>query len=229
MSKYDVFSYNTNMYSLGINMAVQPYSFAITKENQVVESRIFEATYCQSESMITLIKSVLDDHTIQFDQLSSVGVTAGPGQYTGIRLGVAMANSIAMAVSIPIIKMTTFEALLYPYLHHNGIYLVCIPARKDEYNVQLFAIKDRQAKALTPFFSLSAKQLSIFLTQFTEPIYVISSVPIASCNPDYNIVAYINAVKMAQFAWQSIINQNEISKKAHQITPIYSHQPNGCV
>ena len=58
------------MYSLGINMAVQPYSFAITKENQVVESRIFESKYCQSESMITLIKSVLDDHTIQFDQLS---------------------------------------------------------------------------------------------------------------------------------------------------------------
>ena len=140
-----------------------------------------------------------------------------------------MANSIAMAVSIPVIKMTTFEALLHPYLHHPGVYMVCIPARKSEYNVQLFAIKGQQAKPLTPFFTLSEQQLRLCLTKFVAPIYLVSTVPIASCNPDYNIVTHINAVAIAQFAWKSISNQNEISEKAHQITPIYSHQPNGCV
>ncbi len=212
------------MYSLGINMAVQPYSFAITKENEVVESRIFEATYCQSESMITLIKSALDDHTIQFDQLSSVGVTVGPGQYTGIRLGVAMANSIAMAVSTPIVKMTTFEALLYPYLHHNGIYLVCIPARKNEYNVQLFAIKDRQAKALTQFFSLSVKQLSISLRKFTEPIHVISTTGVEKQGLHQYITSYIDAVTVARYAYQRKMTKKQVQYK--EVKPIYSHQPN---
>ena len=84
-------------------MAVQPYSFAVVDEKTTVVSHVFWSSYPQSESMISLIEDAMTRQSLSFDQLEGVGVVVGPGQYTGIRMGVTMAKSIAMGLSIPII------------------------------------------------------------------------------------------------------------------------------
>lgn len=212
--------YNKGMYILCINMAVQPYSFAIVDEKTTIVSHVFWSSYTQSESMISLIKDTMTQQSLSFNQLHGVGVVVGPGQYTGIRMGVTMAKSIAMGLSIPIIGITTFEALLQPYLAHTGIYLACIPARKNEYNIQLFAINKNELSPLTTHFSIQASQLALFLNQFKSLIYVVSVIDMPHYNQIQPIKTHIDSSDSAQYVLRCIRdNKNE------KVFPIYSHSP----
>ncbi len=210
------------MLVLGLNMAVQPYSFAVVEGCRTVISQIFYSSYDQSESMISLIDDAMNRKGCTLALLQGVGVVVGPGQYTGVRMGVTLAKSLAMGLSIPVVGMTVFEALLQPYLRHSGLYLACIPARKDEYNVQLFGVKEGNLFSLTAYFSLRSCELTLFLSQFKMPIYVVSVTDISGVDTVYNIVTDVDARYISRYALESIF----IQKKDDDVRPIYSHYPN---
>lgn len=205
-------------------MAVQPYGFAITCHDEIIYIVNAKSSYMQSESMIYQIKHALMLYDLGFEDLSGIGITAGPGQYTGVRLGVAMANSIAMISQIPIIKQSTHNALVNSCIHQEGVFWVNIPSRKNESLIQLFGIKDYTVNPLTPFFSISNKQLTLNLNQCKDRVYCISTQPISVQNPNViQVTTPINPVELAQFARVTITSQGSVTQEL--IKPIYSHQP----
>ena len=64
-----------------------------------------------AEALMPMIVAVLADAGIGFPALGAVAVTIGPGSYTGIRVGLAAAKGIALARGIPLIGVTTLEAV----------------------------------------------------------------------------------------------------------------------
>jgi len=214
------------MYSLGINMAIQPYGFSVVDVGSVCIAHTFQSDYARSESMSTHITSAMATVSLSLNQLTSIGVVVGPGQYTGIRMGVTMAKTMAMGLSIPLVGMTSFEALLYPYLVHSGVYLVCLPARKDEYNVQLFSIKNQLLTSLTDHFSLSTSQLDVCLNTFNFPIYVVSTQQMPTCDRINKVIRTINASDVATYAHRCVVDAaDDASYHWTQISALYSHSP----
>ncbi|MBA2250622.1 MAG: tRNA (adenosine(37)-N6)-threonylcarbamoyltransferase complex dimerization subunit type 1 TsaB, partial [Chitinophagaceae bacterium] len=59
----------------------------------------------------TAIKNLLDKSGILISQLNAIAVTAGPGSYTGIRVGMAAAKGLAYALQIPLISLNTLEVI----------------------------------------------------------------------------------------------------------------------
>lgn len=55
-----------------------------------------------SQALIGLIEKVIQDAEIELKDLTEVEVSTGPGSYTGLRVGVAVANSLAFALQIPV-------------------------------------------------------------------------------------------------------------------------------
>jgi tRNA threonylcarbamoyladenosine biosynthesis protein TsaB len=212
------------MYYLGINMAVQPYGFAINRNDEMIYVVNSKSSYIHSESMIYQIKQALLRYDLGFEDLSGIGITAGPGQYTGVRLGVAMANSIAMISQIPIITQSTHNALVSSFIHQEGVVWVSIPSRKNESLIQLFGVKDYIINPLTPFFSISNKQLILALNQCKDRVYYISTQPVFVQNKHViQVTIPINPIELAQYARSMITSQGAVSHAL--IKPIYSHLP----
>jgi tRNA threonylcarbamoyl adenosine modification protein YeaZ len=64
-----------------------------------------------AERLIGVIESALGRARLTFDDLDRIGVAIGPGSFTGVRVGVATARGLALALSIPAIGVSTLEAL----------------------------------------------------------------------------------------------------------------------
>lgn len=65
----------------------------------------------QAERLLPMIEETVAAGGLVFGQLDAVGVTRGPGAFTGLRIGLAAARGLALALDIPAIGITTFEAL----------------------------------------------------------------------------------------------------------------------
>jgi tRNA threonylcarbamoyladenosine biosynthesis protein TsaB len=65
----------------------------------------------QGERLFAVIGAVMDEAGIDWPQVAAVGVGTGPGNFTGIRIGVAAARGLALGLRVPAIGIDRFEAL----------------------------------------------------------------------------------------------------------------------
>ena len=77
-------------------------------------------------------------------EVNQIAVSIGPGTFAGVRIGLSAAKGMGLALDIPIIAVSTLEALAYQYAcEHNdfsGKMAVAIDARRNEIYLQLFEI-----------------------------------------------------------------------------------------
>ena len=100
------------------------------------------------EALRTCNKKVTD--------LTAVGITAGPGSYTGLRVAMATAKGLCYALHIPLLTVNTLEAMAYAALTEEAEYLCpAIDARRMEiftavYDKSLHAVLAPQNMVVTP-------------------------------------------------------------------------------
>ena len=87
------------------------------------------------EALAPLVAEVMRDAGLAFDRLDRVAVTIGPGSFTGLRVGLAFAKGLALALDIPCIGVGTLEALA---AGRTGFIASVIDARRDQIYLQCF-------------------------------------------------------------------------------------------
>ncbi len=65
----------------------------------------------QAERLIPMIGEVMADAGLEFGELDRLAVTVGPGTFTGARIGIAAARSLALSLSIPVVTFSSFEVM----------------------------------------------------------------------------------------------------------------------
>ena len=104
-----------------------------------------EAQYTHAEVLHVLITQLLDQEGIQPQDLLAVGVSRGPGSYTGLRIGVSAAKGLCFALQIPLISMDTLAVLAQEYLRPETRTVAVLDARRDEVYLGVY---DPQGNAL---------------------------------------------------------------------------------
>lgn len=99
-----------------------------------------------AERLAAMIDEVMHAASLVPGGLGLIGVTVGPGSFTGIRVGVAAARGLALALGIPAIGVTTLEVLAETARRdgETGAIIATIDAKRGELYVQCF---DQQGKA----------------------------------------------------------------------------------
>lgn len=91
-----------------------PYcSVAVLSGDAVLTARHVEMEKGQAEHLMPLIQDCLSEAGADFGDLKRIGVGTGPGNFTGIRISVSAARGLALALGIPALGVTLFEALRY--------------------------------------------------------------------------------------------------------------------
>jgi tRNA threonylcarbamoyladenosine biosynthesis protein TsaB len=99
------------MLVLAFDSAVARCSAGIVRDGRLLAARQQDAARGQASLLPVLVQELLDAAEVRPDRLDLIGVTVGPGSFTGIRSGVALAHGIALAADVPLVGVTVGEAL----------------------------------------------------------------------------------------------------------------------
>ncbi|MCL4353071.1 tRNA (adenosine(37)-N6)-threonylcarbamoyltransferase complex dimerization subunit type 1 TsaB [Patescibacteria group bacterium] len=69
-----------------------------------IDGRLYEKKIknVESQAVLPLIQRLLESKKIEFNQIDNIRVNTGPGSFTGLRVGIAIANALSFALGIPI-------------------------------------------------------------------------------------------------------------------------------
>lgn len=114
-------------------------------KGEVLASRFALMERGHADALAPMIKEVMDEARIAFGDLTRIGVTLGPGTFTGVRTGIAMARGLALALERPIAGIDTLSAIAANAGSARSPLVVAADARRDEI---YFAIAGTEASPL---------------------------------------------------------------------------------
>ena len=99
------------MYLLAIETSSAQGSVALYEGDSSVEEVLFTAGLVHGREVTSRVQDLLSRHGIGPGGLDAIGVSIGPGSYTGIRVGVTAAKTLAFALGIRVVAVSSLEAI----------------------------------------------------------------------------------------------------------------------
>ena len=126
------------MLILGIESAGSQVGCAIGGHEGVLASAHTGKGRQHAESLAPQIDFVRRQAGIEFSELGVVAVDIGPGLYTGLRVGISSATTIAHALGIPMIGISSLDLLAFPARWTSRLIVTALDARRGELFTALF-------------------------------------------------------------------------------------------
>ena len=107
-------------------------SVAVLSDDVLVGEFTIHNKKTHSQTLLPMIDQLLTMAEVDKHELTAIAVAAGPGSFTGLRIGAATAKGLAQVLDIPIIPVSTLQGLAYNM--HGGSDLVCpiMDARRSQ-------------------------------------------------------------------------------------------------
>jgi tRNA threonylcarbamoyladenosine biosynthesis protein TsaB len=141
----------SSSFTLAFDCACSGLSAAVAEGGKILAQHFEPTATGQAAALAPLIQRLLKEAGIDAKQLGLIGVTNGPGSFTGIRIGLAMARGLALALDVPLAACSTFEAVRANAPAANARDLIAIDSRRDEIFIELeghrFIARPEQALA----------------------------------------------------------------------------------
>ncbi len=139
-------------------------AIAFNKNNQPHRlSRFQVAPRRHAELILNMVDEVLNEADVSLQQLDAIAVTIGPGAFTGVRLGVAVAQGLAFSSGLKIIPANTLEVLAYAAQDSADLPIkriaVAIDARMKEVYWGCFEYKDNKLFPVTEQLVIAANMV----------------------------------------------------------------------
>ena len=119
------------MIVLGIDTSTPQTSVAIGNDREVLAS-VSIAGKARQESVTPALQQMLAWSGLDLDRVGGIAVGIGPGLFTGLRVGVETAKTLAQVLNVPIVGITSLDALAFAVRHTSRRIACVIDARRGE-------------------------------------------------------------------------------------------------
>ncbi|MEC3757382.1 tRNA (adenosine(37)-N6)-threonylcarbamoyltransferase complex dimerization subunit type 1 TsaB [Bacillus halotolerans] len=147
-----ILAIDTSNYTLGI---------ALLRDNTVIAEYMTYLKKNHSVRAIPAVHSLLNDCDTTPQDLSKIVVAKGPGSYTGVRIGVTIAKTLAWSLNIPISAVSSLEALAANGRHFDGLISPIFDARRGQVYTGLYEYKNGLLEQAVP-------DQNVMLTEWLE-------------------------------------------------------------
>lgn len=122
---------------LGIDTSGPFCTVGLAGSDGVLAERSVRGQKIHSVRLLPLIEELLDDAGLLKGNLDGVAVSAGPGSFTGLRVGLTTARTLAQVLDIPVVGVSSLEVLVYPLCGARRVWAL-VPARRGEVYAALY-------------------------------------------------------------------------------------------
>ncbi|HLR52523.1 MAG TPA: tRNA (adenosine(37)-N6)-threonylcarbamoyltransferase complex dimerization subunit type 1 TsaB [Candidatus Avamphibacillus sp.] len=151
------------MYTLAIDTSNQILGVALMKGKNIVGEFVTNLAKNHSARLMPAVDHLMKEVQVSPAQLEKIVVAKGPGSYTGVRIGLTTAKTMAWALNIPIIGVSSLEALSYQGRFFSSIICPFFNARRGLVYTGLYQWDDGSMKIL-------GKEQNIVMTDWLEEL-----------------------------------------------------------
>jgi len=123
---------------LALDTCLEACSVAVLDDEAVLVARSEAMARGHQERLAPMTAEVMDQAGLAFGDLQRIAVTVGPGSFTGLRVGLAFAKGLALALDIPCIGVGLLAALAAS-VSEAGFVAACVDARRGQLYLQAFS------------------------------------------------------------------------------------------
>lgn len=222
---------------LAIDTATRTLGLAIHDGQKLLAEQTWQTPNNHTMLLAPAIEQLAENAGTTLDALTAFAVATGPGSYTGVRIGVALAKGMASARSLPLVGVTTLDTLAAAQPRYNGALVALVRAGRSRVIVgtyrwsqgrwlqrgeprlmnwpQLFESIDGAATLAGEIDSNAHEALKAARAE--QPELRVEFAP-----PVYNLR---RAGFMAEIAWQRLKDGEPSSFAAARLAPLYMKQP----
>lgn len=161
---------------IAIDTSNKTLSVALQTEDGQLFERTIEDTLQHSVKLMPTLQQILYDSQTTMQQVTKIIVAQGPGSYTGLRIGVTVAKTLAKSLQVPLVAVSSLLPLVA-----NAVAVVpevayiapFFDARRNNIFTGLYKLDEQQLQLTVPEQHVSWEQWLLQLEALHQPIYFI--------------------------------------------------------
>ena len=152
------------MIILAISTSSSNASVSLLEDDKLIKELNISDQRTHSEKLMPLIEELFKTTNLQLSQVNLIACDIGPGSFTGIRIGVASVKAMAEAKEIPVVGVSSLEALAY---NVRGFDYICsiIDARNNQVYSAIF---NKNYELISDYFADNINNLTSIFKQYKK-------------------------------------------------------------
>ena len=206
-------------------------SVALLDADKVLGETFSNVALTHSQTLLPMAEELLHNTRTEPNEIDLFAVSAGPGSFTGVRIGVAAVKGLADALHTPCIAVSALEAAAYPFRDFEGIVCATMDARCNQVYTALF----ENGKQILEDSAMLISELGEILKTHQKPVLFCADGAQKACDAlkrdtdlPYRVAAsqmrYTHASSVGYLALERIEN-GEAPISARNLQPIYLRLP----
>lgn len=155
---------------LGIDSSGLVASAAIADEKNIIAEFTVNNKQTHSQTLLPMIEKVVDMSGIEIEQIDAIAIAAGPGSFTGLRIGSATAKGIGLALKKPVVSVPTLEGLAYRVSVFDGIICPIMDARRNQVYTGIYKMDKGNLVCLSEQKAVDIHEIMEELEKYDEKV-----------------------------------------------------------
>ena len=145
---------------LALETSAKAVSAAVVENGKVLCSGYQDTGLTHSRTLMPIVEHILKNTDLTMADMDVIAVAAGPGSFTGIRIGVSAAKGLAFAVDKPAVGVSTLAAMARNVAFTDGLVVCAMDARRSQIYNALFEAKGGRLARLTEDRAIALSDLA---------------------------------------------------------------------
>lgn len=144
---------------LGIDSSGIVASVAVTEGETLLAEYTVNYKKTHSQTLLPMLDEVAKMTELDLDTIDAIAVAAGPGSFTGLRIGSATAKGLGLALKKPLIPVPTADALAYNLYDVKGLICPIMDARRNQVYTGIYKFQNHEMAIVKEQDALSIQEL----------------------------------------------------------------------
>ena len=144
---------------LALESSATTCSAALCEGERIIAQTVQNSGLTHSRTLMPMVQDMLRACDSSLEQVDVIAVAAGPGSFTGLRIGVSTAKGLAWAGDKPCAPCSTLESMSWQMAHVDGIIVAVMDARRQQVYNALFRARNGVLERISPDRAISLEEL----------------------------------------------------------------------
>ena len=155
---------------LGLDSSGIVASVAIVEDDVLIAEYTVNYKKTHSQTLLPMLDEIAKMTELDLNSIDAIAVAAGPGSFTGLRIGSATAKGLGLALKKPLIAIPTVEGLAYNLYDIPGLICPIMDARRKQVYTGIYRFTDHQLKVVEDQMAVSMETVIEKLNQYGEVV-----------------------------------------------------------